>query len=358
MNNLFFELLQVTLGTREKLSRMPNAQEWERLYEEAENQAIVGILLTGLERLPSEQLPPLEVKLQWIGEVQIIQHENKVKDSAVVDLCEWFLGEDIRFVVVKGQTLAAIYPDNSLRQSGDIDFLVHPDDWSKAFALVERTGLNIESEHAEKHVEWTKEEVPYEMHHALACFARPRHQRYWENVIEPEIWKHPWTVEIEGYLVPTLFPVLNVLYVFVHIFEHFIKEGIGLRQIVDWFYLMENVRWKKEDVEQLDRWLNGIGLKKAFVGFGAVLTDYLGLSDEAFPFEISSVYHQKAPVLMKNILEMGNFGHNKGTLQGLKHIGRIWSQTWKFGNLAPAEVWWRIPHMFGWWGKKTWMMMK
>lgn len=49
--NLFVELLQVALGRREGLSRVPSAAEWEALYEEAGKQAIVGVMLCGLERL-------------------------------------------------------------------------------------------------------------------------------------------------------------------------------------------------------------------------------------------------------------------------------------------------------------------
>ena len=86
VNRLFIELIQVALGTRERLSRVPSLYEWEAVYEEAEKQAIVGLLLTGLERLPSESLPPLELKLQWIGEVQMIEAQNKEMDERCVEV--------------------------------------------------------------------------------------------------------------------------------------------------------------------------------------------------------------------------------------------------------------------------------
>ena len=46
---LFFELLQVAVGNRERLSRVPTAVEWSDLYEESERQAVTGILLQGIE---------------------------------------------------------------------------------------------------------------------------------------------------------------------------------------------------------------------------------------------------------------------------------------------------------------------
>ena len=56
---------------------MPTASEWERIYDEADRQAIVGLLLTGLECLPAEQLPTVSVKLLWIGIVQIMEATHR-----------------------------------------------------------------------------------------------------------------------------------------------------------------------------------------------------------------------------------------------------------------------------------------
>lgn len=364
MKELFLELLQIALGTRDELSRVPSEQEWNDFYDEAENQAVVGVLLQGLEKFPLEQMPPLELKLQWIGEVQIIQHENKTMDKAVVNLCQKMEGLGIRVLIFKGQSLAVLYPDSSLRQSGDIDFFVYSDDWEKATKwAVEFSGEGIKNTNSLKHVEWNKEEVQYEMHNLLASFTSPSHRKYWEKV-EKEIWQTSWTVKIEGYDVPTLSPVYNILYVFVHLFQHFIKDGIGLRQIVDWYMLLTTYRLEADDVVLLECHLNGLGLRKAFIGFGAILTDYLGLDPELFPFAIGSEEHKDAPLLIENILELGNFGHNhtysqeRGVIHGLEHIGFVAGQVWRFGHYAPSEMAWKIPDMFRWWAIKLWRMMK
>ncbi len=107
---LFIELLQVALGTREKLSRVPSACEWEGIYEEAGNHAIVGLLLTGLERFPAEMLPPMEVKLQWIGEVQIIEQQNRVVSKACREVVEQFEKDGFQCCVLKGQANLRYYP--------------------------------------------------------------------------------------------------------------------------------------------------------------------------------------------------------------------------------------------------------
>ena len=52
--SVFIELLQVALRSRECLSRIPDVAEWELIYDEAERQAVLGIMLDGLERLRQE----------------------------------------------------------------------------------------------------------------------------------------------------------------------------------------------------------------------------------------------------------------------------------------------------------------
>ncbi len=124
MTNLFFELLKVALGAREKFSRVPNAQEWEKLYEEAENQAIVSILLTGLERLPAEMLPPLELKLQWIGMAQVMEAEYRLHCERAAELSVQFRDVGFQSCLLKGIGAAQYYPNPSRRQCGDIDLWV------------------------------------------------------------------------------------------------------------------------------------------------------------------------------------------------------------------------------------------
>ena len=134
--DFFFELLQLSLGTRDNVSHVPNAHEWKQIYELAEEQAIVGVLFEGLQRCIlhskcSVVNLQLNLKLHWIGKVQIIQQKNKMMNKAVVNLCQEMLNAGIRIFIFKGQTLAVLYDDSSLRQSGDIDFYCHPDDWEK-----------------------------------------------------------------------------------------------------------------------------------------------------------------------------------------------------------------------------------
>ena len=361
MSNLFLELLQIALSTRDSLSRKPNAEEWDDIFRIAEEQAVVGLLLTGLERLPADLLPPLELKLQWIGEAQMIEARNKQMNAAVVHLCQEMKAAGIRIFVFKGQTLAPLYPNPLLRQSGDVDYYCPPEDWGKALQrLHEKWDVDPYELNTEKDVEFEHEDIAYEMHNRLTLLMNRKHSKYWEEVVMSEIMANPYTVEIDGYPVPTLSPLHNVLYVFVHIYQHLISDGIGLRQFVDWMQVLSSVSLEPTNVVRLNQHLEGIGMRRAFAGLGAVLTDYLGLSEAMFPF----VIHEPAKALMENILEYGNFGQNKeytqnsGVLHGMEHLCRIARQSLRFGHYAPKEAWGRIPYMFCWWGKKIGMKMR
>lgn len=360
-------MIQSAVGIREDISRIPMANEWPLLYIEIEKQAITGLTIYGLNILMGSN-PVLkdslsqEELLQWISVGEMIRQRNDLMNKAVVSLCRELEDMGVTFMLVKGQTLNAIYPEKGIRQSGDIDFIVHPDSWDKAYRYFADTiGEDKIDAHTEKHVEWEKDGVAYEMHRWLNDFATKKHQQYWDDVVMKEAWNNTWKVEINGRAVSTLAPTYNALYVFVHLFYHFVNEGVGLRQFVDWALVLE--KYSKEiSRDKLEAHLEGVGLKKAYCGLGAVLTDYLGLPEVLFPFEISEMDHKVAPKVVDNIIKVGNFGHNRhyvqahGPIHGFQQMWSVIEQCWEFGHYAPSESWGYIVVKIRWWVKKLMRM--
>lgn len=354
---IFFELLKAGFGEKEVQLGGTKDSDYEKVFQLAKEQTITGLFMSSLEKnlLPP---PPKELLLQVIGNSLMIHQQNQVLDKAVVELCILLETIHSRFIIVKGQTLAALYGDKGTRQSGDIDFCVHPDDWEKTYQLC-RDAFKIKNvdTHSEKHIEWEYGGVLYEMHRILNDFANKKHQQYWDDVIMEEAWQHPWAVTINGFDVPTLAPTYYAIYVFVHLFFHLISEGVGLRQFMDWGVVLEK---GDEDIDRhlLRMHLEGIGLLKAYTGLGAVLTDYLGFPVDRFPFVISKRDHKGAGKLMENILQSGNFGHNirflqkHGVLHGLQQMWRRLGQIISFGYYAPEESCGMITKTVCWWGKK------
>ena len=125
--SLFVEFIQIALGTRTVLSRIPSDNDWQQIYDTAAKQSLVGIVLSGIEeiRAKNEELSESKVLLlQWIGEVQMIEQQNKNLNDAAEHLTRIFGNGGHRSCVLKGQGVARLYPLSLRRQPGDIDLWV------------------------------------------------------------------------------------------------------------------------------------------------------------------------------------------------------------------------------------------
>ena len=124
----FFELLQVAIGNRDKLSRTLSPDEWEEMYDECKRQTMVGIGFAGVERLPQEQLPPGRRIRQWAVKADKIREQNAKVSAECVQVSRFFERNGFDCVILKGQGNYAYYPEHlqGLRGTGDIDVWVRP----------------------------------------------------------------------------------------------------------------------------------------------------------------------------------------------------------------------------------------
>ena len=106
---LFFELLQIAIGNRERLSHAPTTEEWRELYALAQKQALVGIAFRGVEQLPAEQRPPRALLMQWYMATERIKALNEEMDRKALAVANKFLEEGFPGVVLKGQGIAKLY---------------------------------------------------------------------------------------------------------------------------------------------------------------------------------------------------------------------------------------------------------
>lgn len=143
IRKLLFELIQVVLGNRDRLSWVPTVEEWLAIYDEAERQAITGVMVAGLERLPKEQRPHQELLLQWIGISEQIRQGNLSLTKHCKQLQRKVCDLGYKSSILKGQGVALNYdePLRDLRQSGDIDIFV---DCGREKALLKVRGERLE----------------------------------------------------------------------------------------------------------------------------------------------------------------------------------------------------------------------
>lgn len=202
--------------------------------------------------------------------------------------------------------------------------------------------VTITDDHSSHHLEFTKDGIPFEMHYHTAVFASSSKQRYWDELIESyfdDILDHVVINDVE---VPTLSPALNAIYLFVHIYHHFLKEGIALRQFIDWMMFFE-VKHKEIVLPELTAKLDKLGLLSAFKAFGAVLTEVLGMDAACLPYSLTESDKRYVDKIMTIVLRYGNFGKygRKEQQGGWKHSVetgmRAVRHITQFFWLSPAE---------------------
>ena len=125
--DLFCLLLQLGIGTRESLHLETPLPEntWKEQLTLARKQAVTGIVMDGILKLPAEYLPPAPIKLKGIQQLLRIEQLNRRLNGEAVQVSEFLQAEGYACTILKGQGIARYYPNPLHRMPGDID--VWPD---------------------------------------------------------------------------------------------------------------------------------------------------------------------------------------------------------------------------------------
>ena len=308
----FFALVRAGLWSDGKQEIwIDGTTDWNEVYELAQEQSVLGLVLAGLEH--SDIKPPKELLLQWIGEVQVLEQRNKAMNVYIAKFIEEMRSDGIYTLLVKGQGLAQCYNRPNWRSSGDVDLLLSKDNYEKAKAFILPKGVLTEPEEAgKKHLAMQVGQWAVELHGTLRVGLSARVDRMLDKVQYDIFYGGQVRSWMNG-RTQVFLPAANedVVYVFAHILQHFYKGGIGLRQICDWCRLFLTY---KDSLNHglLEQRIKSAGLMSEWKAFGTFAVEYLGMPEEAMPFyEDKPSMHRKAEKICKLVIETGNFGHNK-----------------------------------------------
>ena len=304
VNDLFFELLQVATGNRQTLSRVPTPEEWEEIYEMSKKQSLAGIAFAGVERLPQEQMPPGKRIRQWAVKAEKIrEHNAKVSEDCRV-ISRFFEENGFNCVILKGQGNFAYYPEwlQGLRSAGDIDVWCWPkgnaNDTQSEIATIRERGslrygasgdlnsLNSEAsaevlnqrearlEHpvraviefclSKKRGEYVYyhnldfpvlKATPVEVHYRPTWLYNPFRNRVLQRWFASQVQEGSSASQVQevqrvqerarefkvydGYKIPSV--EFNVVFQLLHLYKHIFEEGIGLRQLLDYYFVVQNI---------------------------------------------------------------------------------------------------------------------
>ena len=292
--------------------------DWEKVFQQAQEQSVQGLLLQGIEVLKVKGIDlsvPKVLLLQWIGEVQVIELRNKEMNAFIAELIDKLRKADIYALLVKGQGVAQCYENPLWRSSGDVDLLLSADNYEKAKTVLMPIASEVETEYEGiSHLGMTIDEWVVELHGSLRVGLPQRINRVLDDIQEDTFYRGNVRSWLNGQTQIFMLGKENdIVYVFVHFFNHFYKEGVGLRQICDWCRLMWTYR-DSLNYELLESRIKRTGLVSEWKAFYALATKYLGMPEVPFfMFQDSGdpQWERKADRIMEFILKSGNMGHNR-----------------------------------------------
>ena len=343
-----FLFLNYCLGKKVDMSMVVDKIDWRQLYTFASRQALLGFCFDGIERLTKEFSEELkqnpmgrDLLMTWMGAAQQIRRQN-VKVNAVASKLFSMLREDgMRCCILKGQGNALMYPNPYSRTPGDIDVWI--DASRERIMEYAQKKFELGDDIRLQHLETSLDGVPVELHFFPCSMNNPiyhaRLQKWFKRNADLQCSNVVGLPDGAGDIaIPTM--AFNVVYQLTHLYHHFFDEGIGMRQIIDYYYVVNNdellvIR------DTLQRELKHLGLWKLAGAVMYVLHEALGLSEEKM---IAPMDEKRGKLLLAEILNSGNFGqhftkYGHFTQQGMakKYFLKIW-RNMHFVRFYPAEA--------------------
>ena len=236
---IFFDFLRFCIGSFKEIPSSLKEADWEEQYAIAKKQSLVGVLFDGIKKLPAEHVGmKKELLLQWMAESQMLEKANVRLNDAAIQVSEWFRKKGFRTCILKGQGNALMYPNPYSRTPGDIDIWVEGGD-KRVISFVR--SISPHEKACYHHIEFPSYKgVEVEVHYRpsfLLCFWHNRKlQKYYERVKEEQFSHRVMLGEQGEIAIPTV--EFNLIFQLTHIYAHLMNEGIGLRQLLDYYYVL------------------------------------------------------------------------------------------------------------------------
>ena len=359
--NLLF--LKYCLGNGTDMGMAVARLDWRQLYSFASKQAMLGFCFDGLERLWREY--PGEMKrnpiaqdllMAWMGKAQQIRRRNMKVNEVAAKLYRQLREDGLRCCILKGQGNALTYPNPYSRTPGDIDVWVN----ASRSEITEYAKKHFEmgDDIRYHHLETSMDGVPVELHFFPCMMNNPiynhRLQKWFKRNADLQCSNVVNLPDGAGEIaVPTV--AFNVVYQLCHLYHHFFDEGIGMRQMVDYYYVMD--RWNEECgvlngkrndgslcqhlTLSMQQSLKYLGLRKFAGAVMYVLHEAFGLAEEMM---VVPADRRRGELLLAEIVDGGNFGRHYAkyghfTRQGMarKYFLKIW-RNMHFVRDYPAEA--------------------
>ena len=241
-----FLFLNYCLGKKVDISMVVAKIDWRQLYNFASRQALLGFCFDGIERLTKEFSEELkqnpmgrDLLMTWMGAAQQIRRQNMKVNAVAGKLYSKFREDGLRCCILKGQGNALMYPNPYSRTPGDIDVWVNAS--REEITEYAKAHFEIGDDIRFHHLETSFDGVPVELHFFPGIMNNPiynaRLQKWFKRNVDLQCSNVVSLPDSIGEIaIPTT--AFNVIYQLTHLYHHFFDEGIGMRQIIDYYYVV------------------------------------------------------------------------------------------------------------------------
>ena len=311
---LFLKLLSCALH-----SELPEARDftgleeasWRRIHRLAASHAVPAFVGDRILTLPKEALPNRDMRLMIFSEIELTRRGNAYLTKALGQLQKTYEAAGLPFILLKGLSLGCFYPDATLRSGGDLDILFHSDaDYERGNELLRKAGhkLHDDSEVRYGHTAFTYGRTIVENHARAVFFDHKRHNRHFDALVQEAISSGSLITQHHGdYTIKTLPHELNVVYIFIHLFFHWLHWGVGFRQYSDWLLMMTRLKGQLDE-EKILSMAKDLDILYPMQLFAQAAIRYLRVSPEIFPFPLLSEDDPHTEQIIRDVIHSGNFG--------------------------------------------------
>ena len=245
---MIFDFLKYCLDRKDNMSNVVADIDWQQLYSFASKQAILGLCFDGIERLGKEY--PEELKqnpigrgllMTWMGAAQQIRSQNMKVNGVAAKFYSKFRDDGLRCCILKGQGNALMYPNPYSRTPGDIDVWVNAS--REQITEYAKKHFKLGDDIRYQHIETSVDGVPVELHFFPCTMNNPiynaRLQKWFKRNADLQCSNVVSLPDGIGEIaIPTT--AFNIIYQLTHLYHHFFDEGIGMRQIIDYFLVVND----------------------------------------------------------------------------------------------------------------------
>lgn len=324
----YISFLKWSLNQQRPVPKSIGEIDWQELLVFARKQGITGayagVILNDNQALSDCEWygnePSEDDVMDWMGETIKLRRRNLTLFAKSAEISERFRKKGFANCILKGQGLALLYPDPYLRTAGDIDIYLEGGR-KRVTAFVDKVcpGQTLRYHHIDFPV---YPEVPIEAHFMPSYMYNPIHNRriqQWFRDVMPKQCAHRVALPDGKGEIPVPTTAFNIVYILSHLYRHVFSEGFGLRQLLDYYYVLSQ-DISKEQAFEAKQLIKSMGMGKFAGGVMYLLQQCFGLPDDRLLFPVNK---NDGEFLLNEVMIGGNFGKYEKRLGDKQHEDKL-----------------------------------